>query len=264
MTFYELLTAAVREFETNGYSSERKLSEWMDKILKSAKETMVDVTVIDRQISDSLRAIYKRQIEDGGALKSHAISRFTLEKVKPKIRAELDRRIMASANLIKLNRAAAIEKTLQRFSGWATSIPDGGSRSVDKLDVKDNIRKSLASLQYEERRVAIDQGHKFVSSLNNIIAVDAGAIAGKWKSNWKQAGYNYRKDHKERDQKIYLIRNNWAKEKGLVKVGPDGYMDDITMPGEEVFCSCKYIYLYNLRDLPDNMLTNAGKEVIKR
>ena len=171
---------------------------------------------------------------------------------------------MASAQLIKLNRTAAIEKTLQRFSGWSTSIPKGGSDVVDKLKVKGDIRKSLAQLPFEERRVLVDQGHKFTASLSEILATNSNALAGEWHSHWKQLNYNYRPDHKERDRKVYVVRDNWALKAGLMKAGAVGYTDDITRPGEEVFCRCFYRWIYNLRDLPPEMLTLKGSKELER
>ena len=113
-------------------------------------------------------------------------------------------------------------------------------------------------MPFEQRRVIIDQTHKLIDNINNIVAVDNGAIAGEWHSHWKQPNYHYREEHKERADKVYLIRNNWASEKGLIKP-INGYTDEITRPGEEVYCRCNYVYLYNLRQLPEDMLTQKGK-----
>lgn len=198
-------------------------------------------------------------IDGGQVLKYHSgVSRGTLENVKPKLRAELDRRRVASAQLIKLNREKMIEDVIQRYQGWASSVPPGGSRAIDRGDVKDGIRKSLASLPFTERRVHIDQAHKFIANLNDIIAKDAGAIAGRWVSHWRRRGYNYREDHKERDGIIYVIRNNWASQKSLVQKGGEPYTDEIEMPGEFVYCSCGYSYIYSLQDMPSEYLTSKG------
>jgi hypothetical protein len=260
-SFFETVTEAIREFEANGFDSAERLAYWADRIRRAAVESLVPESVLDETLRKTLSSVYKRLIDDGQILKTHVgVPRFTIDRLKPKLRTELDRRLMVSRNLIKLNRQQAIEKTVQRFAGWASSVPAGGSRAVDVKDTKDNIRKSLTSLSFTERRVAIDQGHKFASALNDIIATDGGAIAAKWHSMWRRSGYQYREDHKERDQKVYAIRGNWAIEKGLMKSGPDGYTDQITKPGEEVYCSCSYQYLYNLRDLPDDMLTERGRE----
>lgn len=263
-TFYQTVSEAIREFEEHGFDSVERLQYWTERIRKAAIESLTPESVLNDTLTRTLGGIYKKLVDDGQILKAHQdVGRFTVDRLKPKLRSELDRRLMVSRSLIKLNREAMVEKTVQRFAGWASSVPAGGSRSVDVKETKDNLRKALTSLPFEERRCATDQGHKFTAALNEIIAVDGGAIAMKWHSKWRQPGYNYRKDHKERDQQIYLLRTSWAKEEGLVKPGPAGYYDDITKVGEEVSCSCQAQWLYNLRDIPEDMWTVAGKKSIE-
>jgi hypothetical protein len=260
-SFFQTITEAIRDFEENGFDSVERLQYWTDRIRRAAAESLVPESVLNEELKRTLGGIYKRLIDDGQILKAHqGVSRFTVDRLKPQLRTELDRRLMVSRNLIKLNRQQMIEKTTQRFAGWASSVPTGGSRAVDVKDVKDNVRKALTSLPFEERRCAIDQGAKFVSALNDIIATDGRAIAAIWHSRWRQPGYRYRPDHKERDKKVYAIRGNWALQEGLMKAGPAGYTDEITQPCEEVFCSCSYQYIYSLRDLPSEMLTRKGEE----
>lgn len=261
----DVITAAVADVTEHGYDNPERIAAWMTRIRQAATASLVPEHELAQVLQSTMRAIYTRLVERGRISKFHpGAARFTIDKVRPQLRAELDRRILASANLIKLNRAEAIEKTLRRFSGWATSVPVGGSGAVDRRDVKDNIRKSLTQLPFEERRVLIDQGHKFTSALNETIATGGGAIACVWRSRWRQAGYDYREDHKERDGLVYAIRGNWAIERGLMKLSPNGYVDQITKPGEEVFCRCSYEYIYNLRDLPTEMLTTKGKAELAR
>jgi hypothetical protein len=263
-SFYETLTEAVKFFTEHGYEDESSLDLWVARIREAAEDSMTPDSVMQQMLRDSLSAIYKRQIENGSILRMHhGVSAFTLQKVKPKLRAELDRRILASANLITLNREMMVDRTVQRFQGWATSIPVGGTKVADKVEVKTGIRKALAQLPFEERRVLIDQAHKFTAELSNIIAVDGGAIAGKWHSHWRQVGYDYRKDHKERDGKVYALRASWAMDSGFVNKG-EGYTDEMTKPGEEVFCRCNMSYLYTLRALPKEMITQKGQDDLAR
>ena len=264
LTFFEVITLAVQDMSNYGFDSQHRLDYWIEQIAETAARTLTPENVVRETLNKSLKAIYNRMIEKGDFIKKNpGVSKFTIDKLKPKLRNELDRRIMASAQLIRLNREVAIQKTLQRFSGWATSIPAGGSDIVDKNETKKDIRKSLAQLPFEERRVLIDQGHKFVSSISETIAVDGGALAGEWHSHWKQLNYNYRKDHKERDKKFYAVRGNWALKKGLMKADEAGYTDEITKPGEEVYCRCFYRWIFNFRDLPNEMLTEKGKIELK-
>jgi hypothetical protein len=259
MKFFDVITAAIRDIEAHGYDTQERIDMWIERIRTSARAALVPEWVLQRDIAVTMQGIYKRMIERGDIFKVHpGVSRFTVDMIKPKLRGELDRRVMASANLIKLNRQAMIEKTTQRFAGWASSVPPGGSNAVDVKDVKTNVRKALTQLPFEERRVLIDQGHKFTSELNNLVAKEGGAIAAEWHSHFRQAGYNYREDHKERDSNIYVIRGSWADERGLITKGA-GYTDDITKPAEEPFCRCNYRYIYALRGLPDSMLTSKGR-----
>ena len=263
--FFETISAAINDVIDHGFDSQKRIDDWIFQIRKSAHATLVPEVIVQQSVAAALSQIYQRQIQQDHILEFHpGVSRFQLQMVKPKLRNELDRRIMANASLIKLNREAAIERTIQRFAGWSTSIPAGGSRAVDKKEVKDSIRKSMSQLPFEERRVAIDQGMKFISSLNNIIAVDRGALAGVWHSKWRRPGYNFRVEHKERDLHVYAVRDNWALNQGLMKVGPDGYTDQITMPGEEVYCTCAYRYVYSFNELPDNMITEKGRKALER
>lgn len=258
-TFFSDLTEAVNHFRQYGFTSQTELDDWVARIRRSAFLQLKTPAETEAMLKRSLISKYESLVVKNGVLRNMPeVGRVRLDKVKPKLRAELDRRIMVSANLIKLNRQKAIDTTLQRFQGWATAIPEGGSRAVDSKDTKDDIRKSLGSMDFIERRVVVDQTHKLAAAINDIVAVDNGALAMEWHSPWRRPGYDFRKDHKARDMKIYTIRGNWAMEKGLMKVGEAGYYDEITHVGEEVFCSCAARFIFALRKLPPDMLTKAG------
>jgi hypothetical protein len=264
-SFYDVLTQAINDINEHGYDTQKRIAEWMKALQESAEATLSPRRTMEKILRDSMIGIYKRLVDQRGVLRFHpGIDKFTLKKIKPSLRAELDRRIASSAELIKLNREEMIQQTLRRFAGWSTSIPKGGTEETKRKEVKEKIRKPLARLPFNERRVLIDQGHKLTSAISDIVAKDGGALAGRWHSNWKQSNYNYREDHKLRDKKVYLVRDNWAQKAGIVKPGKVGYNDEITQPGEEVFCRCHFQWIYNLRDLPEDMLTAKGKETLRQ
>ncbi len=261
----EVLTQAIADLTEHGFTSAERVAYWQARLAEAARRTMASQHQVDEMLRRSLAAQYERYVNQGAALKLHpGISRFTLEKLRPILRAELDRRIFASADLIKLNREQAVAKTLQRFSGWASSVPAGGSNTVNKREVKKSVGKAIGSLPFEERRVLIDQGHKLVASVNEVIARDGGALAVIWHSRWRQPGYDYRHDHKARDGEVYLLRDSWARKAGLVKPGAAGCYEDVTAVGEEPFCRCYAEYVYTLRRLPDDMITNKGRAELER
>lgn len=261
MSLFTTITKIVSQIEREGYDSDVQLKLWMDTIKSEAVSAMMPESQMRDLLQRSMTTIYDRIINGNQALKHHkGINKFTISMVRPELRNELERRIVASADLIRLNRDEAIQKTLKRFVGWATSIPAGGEVIDSKNDVKMGVVKALKQLPFIERRVLIDQGHKLTASLNNIIAVGGGAIAVVWHSHWRQMNYNYREDHRERDQHTYLLRNTWATQGGLVKPDSVGYYEDITAFGQEVNCRCYGEYLYNLRDIPLELITKKGHE----
>lgn len=259
-SYYEVLTAAVKEFSETGYTSAERLAYWQARIEEAARRTMKPASELEAMLREAMAAIYKRLVDNGQAFTYRSgVPGFTSAMLKQKLRDEVSRRVLASADLIKLNREQAIAKTKQRLAGWASSIPPGGSDNIDRNAEKAKLRKALAQLPFEERRVVIDQGHKLSASIKETIALDGGAIAVKWRSHWRQPGYNYRKDHKERDERVYLLRSSWAREAGLVKPGSVGCYEDVTAFAEEPICRCYGVWIYSLRDLPDDMITAKGR-----
>lgn len=261
--FFELVREAIADVLAHGFDSETRIQYWLGRLRAAAESALPPLSEMAVDLRNRLESIFRVKVENGGIIKLHpGIPRFTLERVKPRLRAELDRRIMASANLIKLNRQSAVEDTLKRFSGWSTSIPPGGSDVADKTKAGEDLRKDVRNMGFVARRVATDQGHKFIGNLSDILATDGGAIAARWHSNWQQANYNYRHNHKARDGAIYVVRDNPVIKAGLMKKDGHLYTDEITQPGEEVFCRCHYEYIYLLTDLPPEMLTAKGAATI--
>lgn len=262
--FYQVLGEAVDDLMAFGFDSQERLNNWVRKLEEAARATLVPISVLDRSIRDMLMRVYQRTVQNDRLLKRHeGISEYTLASIKPKLRGELDRRILASAELIRLNRDASIQRTLQRFAGWATSIPVGGTDVAERAEVKQNVRRGIAGLPFEERRVIIDQGHKLAAAVDDIVARDGGAIAAIWHHVNEGGGYQARPEHVKRDGTIFVIRDNWALQKHLMKLAGHQYTDQLTQPGEEVFCRCWYEYIYNLRDLPAEMITAKGREELE-
>lgn len=259
--FQRVLTEAVADFATNGYDSEVRLADWVARLRAAAEAEAVSELEFEEELRRSLGAIYARLVDRGGlTARAPGVGRFTIERVRPELRSELDRRITASAELIRLNRRDTIDRTLQRFSGWATSVPSGGGR-VNRREVKYDVSRPLSGLGFKARRVAIDQSHKLMANISEITAVSGGALAGRWTRHYTRFP---RKEHIAIDGKVFTVRDNWALQQGLMKVGDAGYTDEIERPGFLPLCRCSYIWLMHLRQLPDDMLTEKGRDALAR
>lgn len=260
--FSQALTLAVQDIAKNGFDSAQRLDSWLRVLRAAADADLPSESQMALMMRGGLTTIFNRAITNHGIIKQFpSISKFTIDRIAPQLRTELDRRILASTQLIKLNRVQAIDKTLQRFSGWSTSIPAGGSSVVDKLEIKASIGKSLQTARYEVRRLNIDQGHKMLSNIAAVMAIQTNAIAARWR-HVHMSNYDGRPEHEARDGKIYAIRGNWAIEKGLMNKC-DGYSDEMDQPGEWIYCRCQFIYITNLSDLNDSFLTTKGRGTLR-
>jgi len=259
--FYRVLSEAIADFTEHGFDSQERLDRWVRELKQAAVESLVPESVLTKALNEALGREFRRATDPRTLQRRHrAVPFFKLEQVKPRLRSELDRRILASASLIRLNRDASVERTLQRFVGWSTSIPSGGTRAVDKRETNEDIRRSIAGLPFEERRVIIDQGHKLAAAINDIIATDAGAIVMTWHHVMEGGGYQARPEHVARNDEIFVVRGNWALEAGLMKLAGRKYTDQVDQPAEKPYCRCWWEAGYTLRDLPPEMLTAAGRE----
>lgn len=259
-TLRDLIMEGLRKFAKAGYQDEFQLSDWLGRLHAALDLELPDDDESRVALSKTLHAIFDRDVRNGIARRIPDIEPYTIDRVMPHMRAELDKRIYAGADLIKLNREAAIRKTLQRFSGWVSSVPPQGTSTNDLRDIANEMLKPIKQVKFEARRVAIDQGHKLSAAVAHVVAQQNGAIAGIWHDRGENDhGYDARPKHLARSKTIFLIRNSWAMDQGLIRRGVAQYTDDIEQPAELPYCSCFYEYITTPHDLPDEYLTTAGK-----
>lgn len=262
--FDQILREAIADIAEHGYDDRTRVDAWLVRLREAARQGLVPEAELQRRLVNALGTRYRQHMRVVAIGRRHqGLDHFTIAQLEPGLRKALDRRILASAQLIRFNREESINRTLRRFEGWATSVPKGGSRNVDRRDTDKNLRKAFASLPFEERRVIIDQGHKLIASIDDVIATDGKALAAIWHSHWREAGYDFRPRHKQLDKRVFVMRGNWALAQGLMKPAGQFYTDQIEKPAELPFCRCYYTYLYSLNDLPEDMLTAKGRMALK-
>ncbi len=213
----------------------------------SDDEIMAEVArIMGARFRAGLKSLPKRH-------KMH-IGRPGSEIIAEQYRPMLRERIRASAELIKLNRDEEIERQLRRFAGWATgSLPSQAKRS-DKGELAKGVTKALQQDTFERRRVCIDQGHKLIAAVDDVIALEHGAIAKKWRHVIPHAGYQSREEHLERDGVVYAVKGNAMLEAGRMRKAGRPYAEDLDeQPAVAPYCQCFWEAIYDLEDLPDDM-----------
>jgi hypothetical protein len=263
--FRELLLSALKHFAARGYTNEVDLQQWLIKLHVALEHEIPADANTRKELAGVLDRIFTRDVVLGGVQRRvPGVARYTIDRVAPRLRAELDRRIFAGADLIRLNRRATIDKTLQRFSGWVTSVPSGGSNVTNLREVASDIGKATKQLKFERRRVAIDQGHKLSAAVASVVAEGNGAIAAIWHDRGEHdKGYDARPEHLKRSERIFLVRDSWALKEGLVKKSGLSFTDSIEQPAELPYCSCWYEYITSPRALPEALITARGRAWLK-
>ena len=98
-----------------------------------------------------------------------------------------------------------------------------------------------------------------------LFKLESNPIAAVWRysSHDEEGEYQKTYNHKQRDCHFYTVCSNWALEKALMKVGPDG-ISTISRPQQELGCMCYLTWIYHLRDLPNSMVTELGTSELTR
>jgi hypothetical protein len=264
-TLQETVSAAVDDVARHGYDSEERVAYWEDQIRRAAQRGLRGEAEVDAAVREAMSAVFRRQVDGGGLLRRHpGVSAYTLQQLRPQLHAELSRRVAANLGLIKLNREEAVRKATHRFRGWATSVPAGGSDTVERREQQQEIRKSLSQLGFADRRVIIDQTAKLNASISATVALNGDAIGAVWHSHKYQAGYDGRPEHDARDGVFYLVRDSWAQRSGLVKAKDGRYTDSVEQPAMLPFCRCHWEWTYSIRSVPDDFMTDRGREALRQ
>lgn len=222
----------------------------------------------EQVVKPYLDSLFRKEIESKKFLKHHkGISSFMVDRLMPDYRAMLDSMNRASIDLIKLERPNSIDVSIARFSSWLTNIPLGQEVIPEFYDlpaVKAITKPITNQLSYEHSRRAIDQGHKLLTNINRVTALQAGAIAGVWHAHAKTESYDARPEHWARNDKIYVMRESWANQNGLVKKTNGMWLEDIPdPPSVPVNCTCFWEYQYQIEALAKRYpeaLTKKGIE----
>lgn len=205
------------------------------------------------------------------------IGGWTMENIKADVRQELEKRMALCFDLIKISNAKHREMLQERFFGIMSANTNITPTALAKAL---NIRGDMVKLTKKQQALINDQTTKFESTISNIQATRAGAIAFKWETeqDFRVVGDPeglYPKptkahgDHFHRNGQVYFLKeaypDSWIYTEKLVrpdKLQWNDFMDG--MPGMPINCRCVARYYYDLQDIPPaalkGVLTKRGRE----
>jgi len=145
-------------------------------------------------------------------------------------------------------------------------VPIGGTKDKAIKSQVSEIKKELRQLAKWDKLFNIYKATSFPAEIEYLFALEGKPIAAIWRYSRTDEQGEYRKtySHKERDGRVYVVRDNWAISKGLMTAEPYGYIDEVSHPNQEIGCMCSLHWLYAIRDLPTNMVTEKGVSELKR
>lgn len=145
-------------------------------------------------------------------------------------------------------------------------VPAGGTKDKGLKSKITEIKGELRYIAKWDQSFYTYKARSLPNELEHLFALENEPLAAIWEycQTVEHSDDQLTNNHKERDGRVYAVRDNWAIGKGLMQVGRYSYIDEISLPCQEVGCMCSLRYLYNLRSLPEDMLTAEGLSTLKR
>lgn len=228
---------------------------------------------VNAQIPREMRKAMLWYTSTGFEKNNKGLKGWRVYKLKNRLRKALRERITSSLMLIKTQNETRMQTLRSRFLNWLTTPKE--NRKPIKSVMK--VSKLAADKDRHFKMILADQTRKMINNFDNIVAEEYNAIGFYWKTRrddrvvGKPGGKNPKPspahgDHYVRQDKFYFFHKNWAIEKGYINTKHKDFawadFDD-GMPGQPINCRCYAYNIYELEDIPSNLLTEKGKNYIK-
>ena len=157
------------------------------------------------------------------------------------------------------DQIARLQVMLKEF---LEQVPSGGTKDKTTRSRIAEIKRELRSLAKWDRLFYAYKVISFPAEIEHIFVLASHEpVAAIWHYSDLDAQGEYQKtyNHQQRDGRVYAVRDSWAIEKSLMKVGQAGYLDEISRPGQEIGCMCSLEWVTSLPNVPAEMLTAKAR-----
>ncbi|HUA09911.1 MAG TPA: hypothetical protein VMA98_11650 [Candidatus Acidoferrales bacterium] len=118
------------------------------------------------------------------------------------------------------------------------------------------IKKQLRFLAKWDRLFYTYKAMSFPTEIERILILsNQHPVAAIWRYSRldQDVEYPHAYNHQDRDNRVYAIRDSWALKNGLVKVGESGYLDEVSLPGQDLGCMCSLEWIASPDRVPTEM-----------
>jgi hypothetical protein len=158
-----------------------------------------------------------------------------------------------------------LDEQLSEFNdllwNFLKQVPIGGTKNKSTRSKIAELKKVFRHLTKWTQLFYTYKAMSLPAEIEYIFILEGGPLVAFWHYSQLDEQGEYKKsyNHKERDGRVYAVRGNWAIDKGLMKAEPYGYIDEISRPNQEIGCMCHLQWVYGIRSLPDDMVTEKGR-----
>ena len=271
-------TILERDKEQKLSNPSKTLLEKLQRELNSSLKSFLYRNFAQKQakVLKSLRSAYLYYGTKGFAKNNKNLKGWRLNRLKPLLRKQLRERINASLSLIKTLDANRMNVLQTRFLGWLTSQNNEGTGQPKLREVM-GVEKLIRKNDKHYNMILKDQTRKMIGNFDNIIAEQYNALGFFWKTRrdnrvvGKPSGKNPKGnkmhgDHYDREGKFYFYKANWATKRGLINKSHKDFhwaVFEDGLPGQPINCRCYAYNIYELEDVPRELLSEKGKEYLE-
>lgn len=254
------------------HSGKKRLLTLLSQALKTQNRSnlMRFSAIFTKSLKKSYISYTKRGFEEN----NKGLKGWRLNLLKDDLRRELKGRINNSLMLIKTQDEQRMSILKTRFLSWLAETESGKSPNIkETLKVSHEIRKN----DRHYRMILADQTRKMIGNFDNIVANKYQALGFFWKTRrdnrvtGKPGGKNPKGnemhgDHYARQDKFYFYHNNWAIQQRLINTNHKLFkwadFED-GLPGQPINCRCYAYNIYELEDIPKELLSEKGKAYLQ-
>lgn len=215
---------------------------------------------------------YHSFLKNDFAKRHKNINVFSKSDINAKFRQILEKRILHSLNAIKIKDERLLLELQQRFINF---ISDDKEKTMHNLQENLKANEMLKHSKNYVRNVLREQTSKMNDDIDYTCGMINGAIGLIWHTQddikvvgnpngLYPKGNELHNNHYKRNNVFFALKDSYATKQKLLNAEIFENLQDIKNIKRAINCRCYYEYIYDLRDVEKQYLTQKGINFINR